>query len=190
MPDDSSDPTRVVTTAWQAVEGDVLLPVDYADWLGAGLSVLIAAIHHPQVLAEQQPDTDARDVATDVLDELPELDLAARTAEGQRPSAGGPPPRDVRVALHRNGRHVRISPGSELQNLVLNLEIFANAVLHPEGDHARTARGAIAYSASAWSRQLGEATGALPSATASRAGGRSHDHLAVEAGPAASHPSP
>ncbi|MDP9441788.1 MAG: hypothetical protein M3P34_06365, partial [Actinomycetota bacterium] len=163
VPDDFPVPPHVVTTAWQAVQGDVLLPVDYADWLGASLSILVAAIRHPKVLAAQQPDTDAREVAIGVLEELPELRLAACTAERQQRSDPKIPVPSVCMELQSDGDHLRISPGSELLSLALDLEIFAKAVLHPGGEDARTASGAIAYSAAAWSRELGVATGALRS---------------------------
>lgn len=176
LPDDFPVAPHVVTTAWQAVQGDVLLPVDYADWLGASLSVLVAAVHHPQVLAAQQPDTDAQQVAAQVLEELPELLLAARTAEEQQgPAPEASAPR-LHVDMRRQDGHLRISPGSELGSLTLDLEIFANAVLHPEGEDARMARGAIAYSAAAWSQELGLATGALPDAGRGRAARRTDDH--------------
>ena len=164
LPDDFLIPPHVVTVVWQAVQGDLLLPVDYADWLGASLSILVAAVHHPEALAAQQPDIDARSVASEVLGELSELQLAARTAEKQQAQDSERPAARPEVAMQPDGQHVRVSPGSELLNLGLNLEVFARAVLRPEGDDARTARGAIAYSAAAWSKELGLATGALPSA--------------------------
>lgn len=163
LPDDFPVPPHVVTVAWQAVTGDLLLPVDYANWLGASLSILVAAVHHPDALAVQQPDTDARSVASEVLGELPELQLAARTAEKQAQDPERPAARPE-VAMQPDGQHVRVSPGSELLTLGLNLEVFARAVLDPQGEDAKTARGAIAYSAAAWSKELGLATGALPSA--------------------------
>ncbi len=170
LPDDFPVPPHVVTVAWQAVEGDVLLPTDYADWLSSGLSILVAAVHHPEALVAQQSDTDARRVAAEVLAELDELKLAACTAEQQR---GDPDaPTQQLVTMQADGRYVRISPGSELDALVLDLEVFARAVLRPDGDDARTARGALAYSAAAWSRELGLAIGALQvTRTASRGDG-------------------
>lgn len=169
LPDDFPVPPHVVTVAWQAVEGDVLLPTDYADWLGAGLSILVAAVHHPEALAAQQPDTDVRSVAAEVLAELDELKLAASTAEQQRGRHSEAPTTKQLVTMQADGKFVRISPGSELDALVLDLEVFARAVLRPDGDDARTARGPLAYSAAAWSRELGLATGALPvTRTASR----------------------
>lgn len=163
LPDDFPIPPQVVTVAWQAVQGDLLLPVDYADWLGASLSILVAAVHHPEALAAQQPDIDARSVASEVLGELSELQLAARTAEKQQALDPESPAARPGVVMQPDGQHVRVSPGSELITLGLNLEVFARVVLDPQGDDANTARGAIAYSAAAWSKELGLATGALPS---------------------------
>lgn len=177
LPDDFPVPPHVVTVAWQAVEGDVLLPTDYADWLGSGLSILVAAVHHPEALVAQQPDTDARRVATEVLAELDELKLAACTAEQQRGANPGAPTTQQLVTMQADGRYVRISPGSELDAFVLDLEVFARAVLRPDGDDARTARGALAYSAAAWSRELGLATGALP---VTRTAGRGDDAPSTE----------
>ena len=164
LPEDFPTPPHVVTEAWQAVPGDVLLPVDYADWLGASLSILVAALHHPEVLAERQPGTDAREVATQVLEELTELRLAARTAERQQRPDEETVGRRLRVDRRCDFGYLRVSPGSELLSLGLNLEIFARAVLHPNSDDARAARGAIAYSAAAWSRELGRAIGDPPHA--------------------------
>lgn len=176
LPDDFPVPPHVVTVAWQAVQGDVLLPVDYADWIGGALSILVAAIHHPEMLEAQQPETDARTVAAEVLGELAEIQLAARTAEKQQR-----PEQELsvhpQVAMQPDRQHVRISPGVELLNLGLNLEVFARAVLRPDGDDAQTAKGAIAYAAAAWSRELGLATGAWP------APGRRHATTAVDDDP-------
>lgn len=188
LPDDFPVPPHVVTVAWQAVQGDVLLPVDYADWLGGSLSILVAAVHHPELLAAQQPDTDARGVATEVLGELAELDLAARTADRQQ--SPEPPTARPLLAMQPDGEHVRISPGSELLNLGLNLEIFAKAALRPGSEDARTARGATAYAAAAWSKDLGLVTGAL-SAAERRRDATSVDHEPATAPEARSaHPSP
>ncbi len=168
LPDDFPIPPHVVTVTWQAIAGDVLLPTDYADWVGASLSVLVAAVHHPEALAAQQPDTDARHVAAEVLAELDELKLAACTAEQQRGRNPEAPTTQQLVTMQADSRYVRISPGSELNALVLDLEVFAKAVLRPDGGDARTARGALAYSAAAWSRELGLVTGALPVTSTSR----------------------
>ncbi|MBW3642695.1 MAG: hypothetical protein KY447_07245 [Actinobacteria bacterium] len=176
LPDDFPAPPHVVTTVWEAVQGDVLLPVAYADWLGASLSVLVAAVHHPQVLAAQQPDTDAHEVATQVLEELPQLLLAARTAEDQQGRAPEISTSHLDSDIRLEDGHLRISPGSELGSLSVDLEIFAKAVLHPEGEDARTARGAIAYSAAAWSREMGLATGALSDPGRRRTAGRTDNH--------------
>lgn len=185
LPEEFPVPPHVVTIAWRAVQGDVLLRIDDADCIGADLSILIAAIHHPQALADQQPDTNVREVATHVLEDLPELWLAARTAERQQQVGPNISMRRLRLDLRREGSQLRISPGSELMNLGLTLEIFAKAVLNPDSEDARTARGAIAYSASAWSRELGEATGALPANGHVPATGRSDNRP-----PAAPEPPP
>lgn len=190
LPDDFPVPPHVVTVAWQAVQGDVLLPVNYADWLGGSLSILVAAVHHPELLAAQQPDTDARGVATEVLGELAELHLAARTADRQLSPEPEPPTARPHLAMQSDGQHVRISPGSELLNLGLNLEIFAKAVLRPASEDARTARGATAYAAAAWSKELGLVTGALSGAQRRR-DATSVDHEPATAPEArAAHPSP
>lgn len=109
-----------------------------------------------------------------MLEELPELQLAAHTAD-QQPRAGEDPAARPRVELQRDGSYLRVSPGAELASLCLNLEVFAKAVLDPAGDDARTAKGAIAHSASAWSRGLGLATGAVAE-TGDRPTGRTVDH--------------
>lgn len=143
-----------VTVAWSVNAGNVGLPADYADWLGAGLSILIAAVHHPEVLAAQQPDTDAATVAREVLEEIPVLTEAWRAAEAQQPAGG-----DVDVTLA--GSTVWIAPGAELGGLIGLLETFARSVLDPVSPEAATAHGASAHVAAAWSKQLGAATGAL-----------------------------
>lgn len=146
-----------IVVAWQAVDGDVLLRADDVDWWGASLSILVAAIHHPDVLAEQQPDTDAELVAREVLDGLPELQWAAETFTRRQDQTGTV----AGVSMVLDGDFVRISPGCELPGLVLCLEVFARAVLDSSSAEDETARGALAYSAAAWSRELGATTGAL-----------------------------
>jgi hypothetical protein len=138
---------------WQAVDGDVLLRADDVDWWGASLSILVAAFHHPDVLLAQQPGTDAATVAREVLAELDELERAAEVMQGRATAAG--------VTMTLEGDYVRLSPGSELGMLVTCLDTFARAVLDPAGAEAETARGPLAYTAGAWSRDLGTTPGAL-----------------------------
>lgn len=146
------DDEQRITVAWEAAGGELALPLDLADWLGAALSVLVAAIHHPDALTAQQPDTDPADVARQALDELELLQEAAEVVEGHDWSPDGPPT----MALRRDGPRVWIRPGGEIRALMLVLDVFAKAVLDPDGADARTARGALAYSASEWSRELEE----------------------------------
>jgi len=157
-----------VVVSWSLVDGDVWLPVEEADWWGAAMSIPIAAIHHPQVLTAQQPDTDPAEVARQVLDELPELYSAAEaaaqaTAQGDDP-IGEPHGGSTEITTRGDGssRQVVISPGQEVVVLCDVLEVFARAVLDPGSDDHRVASGgATAYGAAAWSCDLGLATGAI-----------------------------
>jgi hypothetical protein len=67
---------------WAARNGDVVMPVERAEWWGSSLGVLVAAIHHPHLLAAMQPDTDPVAVAQEVLDAT-----IARGATGYAASA-------------------------------------------------------------------------------------------------------
>jgi hypothetical protein len=160
--DDPGHEGRVVAS-WSLVNGDIHVRIEEADWWGATLSILIAAIHQPATLAEQQPDTNPAAVAEQVLDELDILRDAVELVE-QAPQAEHTPAAQSTVVSARGegpGRVVVISPGPELRQLVWLLDLFAHAVLDPGSNHHRTARGATAYSAAAWSRDLGVATGAV-----------------------------
>ena len=53
------------------------------------------------------------------------------------------------------------APGGEVANLAWCIEVFATAVLDPSGPDAMVARGATAYAASAWSTDIGKASGTL-----------------------------
>lgn len=143
---------------WTARNGDVLMTVERAEWCGSSLDVLVAAIHHPHLLAALQPGTDPVAVAQDVLDQLDELRQAADAAEAQRPpglEAGRS------VDIRREGDSIVIAPGDEVRDLTWCLEVFAQSVIDPAGGDASIARGATGYVASAWSRDIGRAVGNL-----------------------------
>ncbi len=144
---------------WDVRDGDVRLPVEEAEWWGAALAVLVAVFHHPHLLAEQQPGTDPLDVARDVLDGLEELReaVAAAVTETVADPDGG----RRRPSVRRDGQDVVFSPGHEVADLGWCLELFAAAVLEPAGEQAGIARGSVAHAASAWSRDIGLASGAL-----------------------------
>ena len=146
---------------WRVVDGEVRLSVEEAEWWGASLSILVAAIHHPGVLAKELPGTDPAQVAREVLAEVAELYWAATAANAQ----GSDVDRDRRRAasVRRDGQELVFTPGGEVANLAMCLELFATAVLEPDGPKATVARGATAYAASAWSADIGEASGALES---------------------------
>ena len=147
-------------TLWCAVEGDIQVPAEEAEWWGASLAVLVAAIHHPDVLTVRQPDTDAAEVARQVLGSIDELEAAAACAAGQlRYDDAGE--RSRSASVRAAGDEVVFSPGSEVANLALCLVVFARAVLEPDSHEASIARGATAYAASAWSRDIGKASGVL-----------------------------
>lgn len=150
----------MIRERWRVIDGEVLLPLDEAEWWGASLAILVSAIHHPALLKREQPGTDPMAVARDVLEEICELREAAACAESH------PPVEDIdapwrSVSVRRRGEVVAFTPGVEVANLVLCLIVFATAVLEPEGAEATLARGALAYAASAWSRDIGTSTGAL-----------------------------
>lgn len=145
-----------IKVSWRAVQGDILLPVTTAVWLGDALAVLVSAIHHPddQLLAGENP----KRLALEVRDQIGELKLAGDTAYAQqaaRLEAGELDPDDVPrdLRLTRDGDSVRICPGSEMGSIVLLLDVFAGAVLG-ESDKLSAARGAIAYAAAALVKDL------------------------------------
>lgn len=113
-----------------------------------------------RVLAICQPETDPSEVAQEVLAEVCELYSAATKAAAQ--------PQDINAAdvpqdslVRRDGDEMVFSPGGELANLAMCLEVFATAVLKPASCEALVAGGASAYAASAWSADIGKAAGTL-----------------------------
>lgn len=152
----------MIRVSWRVVGGDVLMPVDEAEWWGASLGILLAAIHHPDLLRSVKPDTDPAEVAKDVKSEISELLAAAWCAEQRDGSKGDDRSEaSTQASVRRVGEDIAFSPGAELANLGWCLEIFAEAILSPGSDEATIARGATAYAASAWSRAIGEAAGTL-----------------------------
>jgi hypothetical protein len=150
----------MMTSAWRVVEGEVRAPFEEAEWWGASLAVLIAKTHHPKLLADQYPETDAVEVAHEVLGKLQELRAVADAADAQ------PETLELRrqyrsVTVHREGGDVVFSPGCEIANFAWCLMVFATAVVEPHSREATIARGATAYAASAWSNDIGRASGAL-----------------------------
>ena len=145
---------------WRALGGGVRVPAEEAEWRSAALAVLVAAIHHPHVLAARQPDSDPAHVAHEVLGGLGELQAAAGCAASQtvRDDAEG---RRGPAAVHAEGDELVFSPGPEVANLAFCLLVFATAVLDAGSPEGSIARGATAYAASAWSRDIGRASGAL-----------------------------
>ena len=146
--------------SWQVVDGDIAMPVDEAEWWGASLAVLVAAVHHPHLLGIQQPETDPASVAKEVLGALDELGVAARSAEAA--SQHTERSESWRASVRRDGNRIVFSPGEELANFAWCLEVFALAVLDGSSPEAVIARGATAYAASAWSGDIGKASGSLP----------------------------
>ena len=143
---------------WQVVGGDVRVVVDEAEWWGSSLSVLIAAVHHPDTLATRQPESDPVEVARDVLADVDELYAAAAVADAQARRAD-PGDRPASVSVRRDGAEIVFAPGAEVANLARCLELFASAVVDPGGADAAVARGATAYAASPWSADIGRASG-------------------------------
>ena len=143
---------------WEATNGDVVMRAEEAEWWGSSLGILVAAVHHPRLLALQQVDTDPVEVARDVLDGLDELRRAADAAAVQR---GPDEDRRQPVGVRRDGDSIVVSPGDEVSNLADCLDVFARGVLDPTGPDATMARGATAYAASAWSSDIGKAAGTL-----------------------------
>jgi len=147
---------------WRVIDDELWIPLEEAEWWGASLAVLISAIHHPGVLAASQPDADPAEVAREVLADLGELHAAGACAHARAHGDGGEGCDGPRMpSVRRDGDDIVVSPGGEIANLALCLEIFASAVLDPTGASASIARGASAYAASAWSADIGKVTGAL-----------------------------
>lgn len=151
---------QLVNLSWAVVDGDITMPVEEGEWWGASLAILVAALHHPHLLGIQQPGTDPASVAKEVLGALDELRVAARSAEAasQHTERSG----WERASIRRDGNCIVFSPGEELANFAWCLEVFAVAVLDRSSPEAAIARGATAYAASAWSRDIGKASGSLP----------------------------
>ena len=145
---------------WRAVDGDVRVPAAEAEWWGASLAVLVAAVHHPGVLAARMPDTDPTAVATEVLASVDELQRVGECAgsQGGREDAKERP---TSASVRGEGDEVVFSPGAEVANLAFCLVVFATALVEPEGPEAAIARGATAYAAAAWSTDIGKASGSL-----------------------------
>jgi len=115
--------------ASMARNGDVVMPVDQAERWGSSLGILVAAVHHPRLLATLRPDSDPAAVAREVLDQLDELRHAADAAETQQhPDSDRPRSVDVR----REGDSIVISPGDEVHNLAWCLEVFARGVIRSD----------------------------------------------------------
>ena len=147
---------------WQVVGGEVRVAVDEAEWWGASLAVLLAAVHHPGTLADQLPETDPLEVASDVQAGVAELYAAARIAGAHaRDTDAGEELATATASVRRDGAEIVFAPGAEVANLAWCLELFASAVLDPIGADAAVARGATAYAASAWSADIGKASGTL-----------------------------
>ncbi len=144
---------------WRVVGGEVRMNLEEAEWWGASLAALVAAIHHPGMLAQRQPGTEAAQVAEEVLAQVAELYRVAAGADEQAHRAkGGRGSAPVR----READEVVFSPGGEVANLALCLEIFASAVLDASCPEAAVARGATAHGAAAWSAEIGKAAGTVP----------------------------
>ena len=161
---------------WRVADGDARVAVDEAEWWGASLSVLIAAVHHPDALATRQPESDPVEVASDVPPTYPSS-TRRRPSPTPRPGAptrgtGRPP------SLRRDGAEIVFAPGAEVANLARCLELFASAVVDPGGADAVAARGATAYAASAWSVDIGRASGTLSAVDPSRQRGTSSEPAA------------
>lgn len=144
---------------WQVVDGDVRVAVEEAEWWGASLAVLVAAVHQPGALATAQPETDPAQVARGVLADVAEMHAAAAVAEAQARRGEGEDRSGATV--RRDGADIVFAPGAELANLAMCIELFATAVLDQCSPDATVARGATAYAAAAWSYDIGKASGAL-----------------------------
>lgn len=125
---------------WWVADGDVRVAVDEAEWWGASLSALIAAVHHPDALATRQPESDPLEVARDVLTHVAELYAAAAVADAEARRAD-PGDRPASVSVRRDGAEIVLAPGAEVANLARCLELFAAAALDPGGADAAAAPG-------------------------------------------------
>jgi len=158
-PDKEIGPMRL---RWKVDDDELRIPLEEAEWWGASLAVLISAIHHPGLLAASQPDSDPADVAREVLADLGELHAAGACTHARADDVDDEGCDGYRTpSVRRDCDDIVVSPGGEIANLAWCLEIFASAVLEPTGACASIARGASAYAASAWSADIGKATGAL-----------------------------
>ncbi len=163
---------------WQVVDGKMRIPHEEAEWFAASLAVLVAAIHHPDVLATGQPGTDPAEMAREVLADLGELQAAAVCADQGSNEARD---RSRSVSVRRDGGDLAFSPGAEIANLAWCLHIFATAALEPGRHEGAVARGATAYAASAWSRDIGLASGAREAEAPRRTAGTGAMPRAVRA---------
>ena len=159
-------------------DGDVRVAVDEADWWGASLSVLMAAVHHPDDLATRQLERDPVEVASDVLTDVSELYAAAAFADAQARHADAGD-RPASVSVRRDGAEIVFAPGAEVANLARCLEPFASAVVDPGGADEAAARGATASAASAWSIDNGRASGTLSAVDPPRQRGTSSEPATV-----------
>ena len=162
---------------WRVAGGDVRVAVDEAEWWGASLSILIAAVRHPDALATCQPESDPVEVARDVLADVSELYAAAAVADAhaRHADAGDRP---ASVSVRRDGAEIVLAPGAEVANLARCLELFASAVVDPCGADEAAARGATEYAASAWSVDVGRASGTLSAVDPPRQRGTSSEPAA------------
>lgn len=167
---------------WRVANGDVRVAVGEAEWWGASLSVLLAAVHHPDALATCQPESDPVEVARVVLADVTEVYAAAAVADALSRRAD-PGDRPASVSVRRDGAEIVFAPGAEVANLARCLELFASAVVDPGGADAVTARGATAYAASAWSADIGRASGTLGAVDPPRQRGASPAPRAVSGSP-------
>jgi len=168
----------MIMQVWQVVGGDVRVAVDEAEWWGASLGVLIAAVHHPDALATRQPESDPVEVARDVLADVPERYAAAAVADAQARRAD-PGDRPGSVSVRRDGTEIVFAPGVEVANLARRLELFASAVVDPGGADAAAARGATAYATSACSADISRASGTLGTVDTPRQSGTRSEPVAV-----------
>ena len=131
---------------WRVAGGDVRVAVDEAEWWGASLGLLIAAVHHPDALATCHPENDPVEVAHDVLADVAELYAAGAVADAQSRRAD-PGDRLASISVRRDGAEIVFAPGAEVANLARCVELFASR-RRPAGADAAAARGATAYAAS------------------------------------------
>jgi hypothetical protein len=130
---------------WRVAEGDVRVAVDEAEWCGASLSVLIAAVHHPAALATCRPESDPVEVARDVLTDVAELYAAAAAVADAQARRADPGDRPASVSVRRDGAEIVFAPGAEVADLARCLGLFASAVVDRCGADEAAARGATEY---------------------------------------------